>query len=124
MANDPYKAAKKRVKAKKGFYGHLTSYVITNVMMMLLMAFNGAVSNWIPVALMWGIGLAWHYFGVFGLPFVGNVNSKEWEERQLEKELEKQGYRLKEEEKEETESLELPDIEKEPEKKYRDEDFV
>ena len=85
MATDPYKIARKRVKAKKGFYGHLSAYVAVNVVMFLVVLFSGGGLNWLRPAMFWGIGLAIHYFGVFGLPGVGAYGSKAWEEKEIQK---------------------------------------
>jgi hypothetical protein len=41
-----------------------------------------------PMVLMWGIGLVFHYTRVFGLPGT-DVLSSEWEEREIEKEMER-----------------------------------
>ncbi|MBI5917105.1 MAG: 2TM domain-containing protein [Bacteroidetes bacterium] len=79
--------AKKRVKAKKEFYQHLMSYAIVNG---FLMALNLIVSPgyfWFIFPLLgWGVGLAFHYVDVFGIPGF-DILSKEWEERELEKVL-------------------------------------
>ena len=34
-----YEQAKKRVEAKIGFYGHLTAYVVVNIILVLVWAF-------------------------------------------------------------------------------------
>ncbi|MCR9289452.1 2TM domain-containing protein [Saprospiraceae bacterium] len=82
--------AKRRVNRKKGFYFHLASFVIVNAFLMLL---NILTTNRIwfifPLA-SWGVGLAFHYVGVFGIPGFG-VLSKEWEEKEMERELRKMG---------------------------------
>ncbi len=87
--SDPYKKAKKRVKEKKGFYAHLTSYVIVIgfLFLMNLTTWDGEIWAIFP-AMGWGIGIAFHYVGVFGIPFL-NVLSKEWEEKEMQKELSK-----------------------------------
>jgi len=80
---------------KKGFYGHLVMYIMINLFMVFLMTFTtGEPSRWAVPAFGWGIGLASHYFRVFGFPFVG-VGGKDWEEKELQKELEKEGYDLR-----------------------------
>lgn len=38
----------------------------------------------------WGVGLAFHYIGVFGIPGLGAL-SKDWEEREMQKELRRMG---------------------------------
>lgn len=97
-SSDPYKKAKKRVKAKKGFFSHLTAYfiVIGFLFLMNMATWDGEL--WFIFPMMgWGIGIAFHYVGVFGIPFF-NVLSKEWEEKEFQKELSKYGIEEAEEE--------------------------
>lgn len=122
---DIYKEASKRVKAKKGFFYHLIAYAgILGMLYAIINAEgNGEILPVIIVGLSWGIGLATHYFRVFGtqhLDFLGfNPN---WEEDELEDEIERLTYkrelkeRLRNEKKllEEEERLELKQIEKRP----------
>lgn len=124
MDNDKiYRKAKKKVKAKKGFIYHLIAYSgVLGMMYMIMRAENdGDFLPVIMVALSWGIGLATHYFTTFGtqhLEFLGfNPN---WEEEELENEIERLTYqkelkeRIKNEKEylEEEERLELREIEK------------
>ncbi|MEM1358340.1 MAG: 2TM domain-containing protein [Bacteroidota bacterium] len=129
---DLYEQASKKVKAKKGFFYHLLAYVFTIGMLYAIMYFenNGNLLPVIIVGLSWGIGLAAHYLTAFGtenLEILG-VNA-DWEEDELEKELErlKRKRELKDEirkEKElldEAERLELKEILKNP---LKNDDFV
>jgi hypothetical protein len=62
-----YEQAKKRVEEKQGFFVHLTVYIIVNIMLVLIWAF-AAVRGfpWFVFPLGgWGIGLLFHYLGVF-----------------------------------------------------------
>lgn len=96
-----YLKAKKRVKDIKGFYGHLASYVGVNIFLTAIIVFGmmndgksfvdsithfGAYSTW----LFWGIGVFFHWLGVFGF---GNVISKDWEERKIRELMEKDNRR-------------------------------
>ena len=87
---DIYRKARKRVKAKKGFFYHFVAYA--GVLAMLYMILKSENETMLPVmivALSWGIGLATHYlktFGVEHLEFLGF--SPDWEREELEKELE------------------------------------
>ncbi len=78
-------AARQRVHKKKKFYKHLRTYLIVNMAMSILLFFEeGSLTEWMPIWIMWGMGLAFHYaktFSFFGSP--------EWEKRELEKELQK-----------------------------------
>jgi len=81
-----YQQARKRVEEKKGFFTHLAVYIIVNIMLVLIWAFpSGGGYPWFLWPLGgWGIGLVFHFLGVF-------VFSKrtDWEKREVEKEAEK-----------------------------------
>ena len=127
---DPdYRRAKKRVKAKKGFYSHLTAFIIVNGMMSLLLLTQGEPFGFLPPTLMWGIGLAFHYVKVFGLPGTGGVGTKTWEEREIEREYRKmKGRELPPptQTMDMDDRLELKEVKKTKEKKklYREDDLV
>ena len=121
---DIYEAAQQRVKAKKGFFYHFLAYAFVVGILYAIMYFT-TDNQMLPVillALSWGIGIAIHYFKVFGtenLEILG-LNPR-WEEKELENEIRKLKKRraLKEElikEKklldEVEDSLELKELEK------------
>jgi len=124
MENDDiYKKAAQKVKAKKGFIYHFVAYAFVIGMLYAIMHFdnNGDILPVIIVALSWGIGLVVHYLKVFGtenLDILG-VNPN-WEEEELEQEIKRLQRkrelkeRLKKEKEllEDSESLELKEIEK------------
>lgn len=116
---------RKRVKRKKNFYRHLGAYLIVVGGFYLLKI----VAIWGPgphphqiIGLFWGIGLAFHFFKIFGLPGVGTLDEK-WEEEEFRKEIQqfylKTGYKPEADQ----EELELPNL-KRSGKYYRDEDLV
>ncbi len=91
-----YILAKKRVEKIKGFYIHFAVYVAVNIFISGIIVFGltndsdseynfaeaithfGTYSTW----LFWGIGLFFHWLGVFGSNlFFG----KDWEKKQIEK---------------------------------------
>lgn len=100
----PYERARKRVDDLKGFYGHLTAYIVVNTFLLLARndfnfyavgnsAFvDSDVLNWINwnvfgTPIIWGIFLIFHAFSVFVKnPFLG----KAWEERQIKKFMNKE----------------------------------
>ena len=83
-----YERARKRVEAIKGFYIHLLIYLFVNAGLLLINVLTSPVSWWFYWPLLgWGIGLAVHAIGVFG---VGNWFGQEWEEREIRKILEKE----------------------------------
>jgi len=121
-----YKKAKKKVKAKKGFYMHLGIYLVMGAFFftMNMVEWDGEYWFFMPM-LPWGISIAIHYLSVFGLP--GGKLSAEWEEEELEKELNRQ-RRIQGVTR--PEPLELPDDElelkefKKLRKEWDDKDFV
>ncbi|MFC1911894.1 2TM domain-containing protein [Chloroflexota bacterium] len=62
-----YELAKKRVEEKRGFFVHLTVYLIINAMLVLIWAFPaGGGYPWFIFPLGgWGIGLLFHFLDVF-----------------------------------------------------------
>lgn len=93
--SDMYKIAKKRAKRKVKFYKHLKSFVIVNVVFSVITFMDGEGLSWLNVTMLWGIGLAFHYLSVFGLPGTNGMLSKHWEEDLVEEELakiKKEGY--------------------------------
>ncbi|MBT8188624.1 MAG: 2TM domain-containing protein [Croceitalea sp.] len=94
-----YERAKQRVEALKGFYGHLTIYILVNLGIFLirfdvLQYFTDKQAgqepafiewldwNMVLTPFWWGIGLLVHGFIVFR-PTLGLF--KNWEKRQIEK---------------------------------------
>jgi hypothetical protein len=86
---EAYLRAKKRVKEITGFYWHLGAYVIVNLFLIGLIGFNsGDFWNFgtFSTPFFWGIGLAFHFLGVFGKNF---FFGKQWEERKIKEYMEK-----------------------------------
>ncbi|WP_273567328.1 2TM domain-containing protein [Maribacter halichondriae] len=98
--------AKKRVAEIRGFYNHLAVYLVVNVVLFLLrdqMTFillskrvfgnPGFLENinWdvYGTPIVWGLALLIHAISVFGKPYVLGRN---WEERQIQKYLEKDDF--------------------------------
>ncbi len=82
---EAYLRAKKKVDSLIGFYWHLAVYVVVNIFLILLIALNSneGFSGFGPyaTATFWGIGLAFHFIGVFGPDF---FFGKDWEKRKVE----------------------------------------
>ena len=91
-----YLLAKKRVEKIKGFYIHLAVYVIVNIFISAIIIFGltndsdkeysfaGAITHFGTYVtwFFWGIGIAFHWLGVFGTNlFFG----KDWEKKKIEK---------------------------------------
>jgi len=116
-----YKKAKKRVKDKRRFYTHVISWAIMSVFFILLNIFTSNFFWAIFPILGWGIMLAFHGIRVFSTVY-GDV----WEEREIEKEMEKlkrnENFRTQYQD-DDYEKLSLKEIPKQA-KGMRDSDFV
>lgn len=79
-AQELYEHARNRVKVRKKFYSHVTSWVVLSVFFILL---NLATTDYFwaifPI-LAWGIGVAFHGIQVF---------TNEWEDSEIEREYER-----------------------------------
>ncbi len=87
-----YNRAKKRIDELKGFYIHFAVYLVVNAFIMINIFIHvddkADFWNWgtFATAFFWGLGLAFHASHVFSLnPFFG----KKWEERQIQKFIDK-----------------------------------
>ncbi len=83
-----YYQAKKRVEEMKGFYGHLISYVVVNIGLLVLNLLTSPKHLWFFWPMLgWGIGLLFHALKVFNYsPFF----NKEWEDRKIREFMEKE----------------------------------
>ena len=81
-----YHQARKRVEEKKGFFTHLIVYICVNILLVIIWAFpSGGGYPWFLFPLGgWGIGLLFHFLGVFVFS-----RSTDWERREIEKEAER-----------------------------------
>ncbi len=84
--------ARKKVKSIKGFYKHLTVYIIINAALLTVKAAKLEPGetffefNNFNTAFWWGLGLLFHAFGVFGPDvFLGSG----WEERKIKEYMDK-----------------------------------
>jgi hypothetical protein len=87
-----YQKAKERVEAIKGFYIHLTVYVVVNLILFSINMITSPGSLWFFWPLMgWGIGFAFHALSVFVFcPGVGTGLGADWEERKINEYMEKE----------------------------------
>jgi hypothetical protein len=87
---EEYQKAKDRVQEVKGFYAHATMYALANVALAILnlatLEKNDGIVWFVWPLIGWGIGLAVHAISVFG---IGPFLEKAWEERQIQRELER-----------------------------------
>ena len=76
-----YQKAKERVEAIKGFYIHLTVYVVVNLILFSINMIVSPAGLWFFWPLMgWGVGLAIHALSVLGF---GRWFSADWEEKKI-----------------------------------------
>ena len=90
-----YFIAKKRLDKIKGFYWHLFWYVVVNIFLILLIGINtNSFSHFAPysTALFWGIGLFFHFLGVYGSDL---MFGKKWEQKKLEKFMKEERDQIK-----------------------------
>ena len=81
-----YQIAKKRVEEKRGFFVHLSVYVVVNIVLVLIWALTdrGGGFPWFVFPLGgWGIGIVFHFLGVFVF------SRPDRERREIEKEMER-----------------------------------
>lgn len=93
-----YLRAKKRVEKIKGFYIHFGVYIAVNLLLSGIIiyaltteegdSFGEAMSNFGTYStwVFWGIGVLFHWFGVFGF---NSLLGKNWEENKLKEIMDK-----------------------------------
>lgn len=92
LEEQKYIRAKKKVKSIKGFYVHLMVYLIVNAFLILTQVMGrNSINAFIYIetyatAIFWGIGLAFHAFGVFGMDI---ILGKSWENRKIKEIMDK-----------------------------------
>ena len=83
-----YERARKKVEAIKGFYVHLSIYLLVNLFLLLLNILTSPDTLWFWMPLLgWGIAILAHGFSVFG---VGRFFGPDWEERKIAEIMEKE----------------------------------
>ncbi len=80
-----YRQARKRVEEKKDFYIHFAVYIMVNIILVIIWAATGAGYPWFVFPLGgWGIGILFHFLGVFVFS-----RQTDWERKEIEKEVER-----------------------------------
>jgi hypothetical protein len=93
-----YLRAKKRVEKIKGFYVHFAIYILVNLFLSSIIIYGltsddgdtfgeafsnfGVYSTWV----FWGIGVFFHWLGVFGF---NSLFGRNWEEKKLKEIMDK-----------------------------------
>ena len=82
-----YMKAQKRVEDIKGFYGHLSSFIVVNIGLITLNLGTSPQHLWFLYPFIgWGVGLVAHGMSVFNyMPFLNS----DWEERKIRELMEK-----------------------------------
>ena len=76
-----YQKALRRVRRMKGFYAHLVSYILVNLLLFLINIMTSPDLLWFYWPLFgWGLGVALHAIVVFGL---GSMFGPDWEEKKM-----------------------------------------
>lgn len=86
---EAYQRAKNRVKAKYGFYIHLSIYIAVSILLIIINLSTSSEYLWFKWPLMgWGIGVLFHALGVFFFPGKSVIT-----EQMIEKEMKKEVLR-------------------------------
>tara|TARA_R110002049_G_scaffold294683_1_gene481445 strand:+ start:66 stop:365 length:300 start_codon:yes stop_codon:yes gene_type:complete len=77
-----YYKAQKRVKDVKGFYVHLTIYCFIIPLIVFINLKYVPHIHWFWYSVLgWGMGLFFHWLGIFGFKFLGL--GKNWEDKKI-----------------------------------------
>lgn len=90
LKEDAYLRAKKRLDKVVGFYWHLAVYIVINLIIIAIIVTksNRGLTHYgtYATAFFWGIGLLFHFLGVFGPNFLFGKN---WEQRKIKEYMER-----------------------------------
>jgi len=83
---EAYARAKKRAEAKFGFFIHLAIYIAVSVLLIIINLSSSTQSHWFKWPIIgWGIGVFFHFMGVFVFSGRSAVT-----EKMIEKEMERE----------------------------------
>ena len=89
MNDEKYEKAKKRVGELKKFYGNLITYVVINVILIIINLVTSPGKLWFYwVTIFWGIAILLHASRVFVLK--GKFFGEEWEQKKIKEIIEKE----------------------------------
>ncbi len=88
---EKYLRAKKQVEEIRGFYSHLLSFIIVNLLLLTINLIYSPERLWFYWTTMgWGIGVFFHGLKAFNeTPFLG----KDWEEKKMRQFMEEEKYK-------------------------------
>ena len=82
MDDAKYEKAKKRVKELKDFYGNLVTYIVINVILIIINLVTSPEKLWFYwVTIFWGIAILVHASKTFILK--GKFLGEEWEDKKI-----------------------------------------
>ena len=88
MSDEKYEEAKRRVKELRDFYRNLLTYVVVNIVLIIINLITSPGTLWFYwVTVFWGIAILLHASKVFIIK--GKYLGKEWEERKIKEIMEK-----------------------------------
>lgn len=88
MDNEKYEKAKERVEELKKFYSNLATYVVINIILIIINLLTNPGKLWFYwVTVFWGIAILLHASRVFVLK--GRFFGKEWERKKIKEIMEK-----------------------------------
>ena len=89
MSDEKYDKAKKRVEELKKFYSNLVTYIVVNLVLIIINLVTSPGSLWFYwVTIFWGIALLLHASGVF--IFKGKFFGEEWEKKKIKEIMERE----------------------------------
>lgn len=89
MSDERYNKAKKRVEELKKFYSNLVTYIVINIVLIIINLVTNPGSLWFYwVTIFWGIAILLHASRVF--IFKGKFLGEEWEEKKIKEIIERE----------------------------------
>jgi hypothetical protein len=89
MSDERYNKAKKRVEELKKFYSNLVTYIVINIVLIIINLVTNPGSLWFYwVTIFWGIAILLHASRVF--IFKGKFLGEEWEQKKIKEIIERE----------------------------------
>ena len=89
MNDESYEKARKRVKEIKGFYLNLITYLVVNLVLLIINLVTRPHHLWFYwVAIFWGIGIVFNAANIFLRK--GRFMGSEWEEKKIKKMMDRE----------------------------------
>ena len=89
MNDESYEKARKRVKEIKGFYLNLITYLVVNLVLLIINLVTRPHHLWFYwVAIFWGIGILFNAANIFLRK--GRFMGSEWEEKKIKKMMDRE----------------------------------